>query len=47
MVQPAYAALCVPPGHEIVVIDNGPPDAATVTFAVAVVEPEALVAARV
>jgi len=47
IVQPAYAAPCVPPGHEVVVIANGPPDAVTVTFAVDVVEPEAFVAASV
>ena len=45
--QPAYVALCVPPGHEVVVIANGLPGAVTVTFAVDVVEPEALVAVRV
>ena len=47
IVQPAYAASCVPPGHEVVVIDNGPPDAVMVTFAVAVTEPAALVAVSV
>jgi uncharacterized protein with GYD domain len=47
IVQPAYAASCVPPGHDVVVIFNGPPDAATVTFAVAVAGPEALVAVSV
>jgi hypothetical protein len=31
----------------VVVIDNGPPDALTVTFAVAVVEPTAFVAVNV
>ncbi|HUK54050.1 MAG TPA: hypothetical protein VL099_12240 [Candidatus Binatia bacterium] len=48
-VQPAYAAPCVPPGHEEVVIVNGPPppDAVTVTCAVDVVEPAALVAVSV
>ena len=45
--QPAYAEPCVPPGHEVVVIASGPPDAATVTFAVAVLEPDALVAVSV
>jgi len=47
MVQPAYAAPWVPPGHEVVRIVKAPPGAATVTFAVEVVEPEALVAVRV
>ena len=47
IVQPAYAAPCVPPGHEVVVIANGPPDAVTVTFAVDVAEPAALVAVSV
>ena len=37
----------VPPGHEVVMIANGPPDAVTVTFAVDVVEPTALVAVSV
>jgi hypothetical protein len=46
-VQPAYTVPCVPLGHEVVVIANGPPDAVTVTFAVAVVEPEAFVAVSV
>ena len=45
--QPAYAASWVPLGHEVVVMTNAPPDAVTVTFAVDVVEPEALVAVRV
>ncbi len=45
--QPAYAEPWVPPGHEVVVIANGPPDAVTVTCAVAVVEPEELVAVSV
>jgi hypothetical protein len=44
MVQPAYSAPCVPPGQEVVVMASGPPDAVTVTFAVAVVEPAVLVA---
>ena len=47
IVQPAYAAPCVPPGHEVVVIVNGPPEAVTVTFAVDIVEPAALVAVNV
>jgi len=47
MVQPAYAAPWVPPEQEVVVIARGPPDAVTVTFAVDVVEPLALVAVSV
>ena len=47
MVQPAYAAPCVPPGHVVVVIESGPPAAVTVTFAVAVAEPAVFVAVRV
>jgi hypothetical protein len=47
MVQPGYAALCVPPGHEVVMIAKGPPEAATVTCAVDVVEPVLLVAVSV
>ena len=47
MMQPAYAAPCVPPGHEVVVIASGPPGAVTVTIAVDVVEPVALVAVSV
>jgi hypothetical protein len=47
IVQPAYTAPCIPPGHEVVVIANGPPDAATVTFAVEVAVPTALVAVSV
>jgi hypothetical protein len=47
IVQPAYAACCVPPGHEVVVIFKVPPDAVTVTFAVEVAEPAALVAVSV
>jgi len=47
IVQPAYAEPCVPSGHEVVAIANGPPGAVTVTFAVDVVEPEALVAVSV
>ena len=45
--QPAYTAPCVPLGHEAVAIVNGPPGAVAVTFAVDVVEPEALVAVSV
>jgi hypothetical protein len=45
--QPAYAAPCIPPGQEVVVIANGPPTDAIVTFVVDVVEPEALLAVRV
>jgi hypothetical protein len=47
MVQPGYAALCVPLGHEVVMIANAPPDAATVTSAVDMAEPEVLVAVSV
>jgi len=47
MVQTAYAEPWVPPGHEVVVIANGPPDAVTVTFAVAVADPTGLVAVSV
>ena len=47
IVQPAYAAPCVPPGHVVVVIANGPPVDVTVTFAVAVVEPAVFVAVSV
>ena len=47
IVQPAYAAPCVPPGHDVVVIVNEPLVEVTVTFAVAVVEPAALVAVKV
>lgn len=47
MVQPAYAEPWVPPGHEVVVIDNGPPEAATVTLAVAVLDPTPFVAVNV
>jgi hypothetical protein len=47
IVQPAYAAPCVPLGHEVVSIANGPPGAVTVTFAVDVVKPAALVAVSV
>jgi hypothetical protein len=47
MVQAAYAEPWVPPGHEVVVIDSGPPDAVTVTFAVAVFDPVALVTVSV
>jgi len=37
----------VPPGHEVVFNVNAPPDVVTVTFAIAVFEPEALVAVSV
>jgi len=37
----------VPPGHDVVVIVNEPPVEVTATFAVAVVEPAALVAVNV
>lgn len=47
IVQPAYAAPCVPLGHDEVVIVNEPLDAVTVTFAVTEVEPEAFVAVSV
>jgi hypothetical protein len=49
IVQPAYAVAWVPPGHALVVIVNGPPAlaAVTVTVAVDVVAPEALVAVSV
>jgi hypothetical protein len=49
IVQPAYATPWIPPGHEVVVINNGPPAlaAVTVTVAVAVIVPEALLAASV
>jgi hypothetical protein len=47
IVQPAYAAPCVPLGHELVVIASEPPEAVTVTFAVDVAEPAALVAVKV
>ena len=47
MVQPSYSVPCVPPGQAVVVIARGPPDALTVTFAVAVVEPAVLVAVSV
>ena len=47
IVQPAYAAPCVPLGQEVVVIANEPPDAVTVTFTVDVVGPLALVAVSV
>jgi len=47
MVQPAYAEPCVPSGHEAVVIAKAPPAAVTVTVAVDVAEPEALVAVSV
>jgi len=46
IVQPAYAAPCVPPGHEVVVMISGPPalTVATETVVLEVVEPEELVA---
>jgi hypothetical protein len=47
MVQPAYAEPCVPPGQEVVLIVKVPPDAVTVTVAVAVFEPTELVAVSV
>jgi hypothetical protein len=47
IVQPVYAAPCIPSGHEVVVIAKGPPEAVTVTCAVAMVEPEAFVAVSV
>ena len=48
IVQPAYEVPCVPSGHEVVVIASGPPPAVvTVTVAVEVLEPEALVAVSV
>ena len=47
IVQPEYTWPCVPPGHEVVVIDKGPPAAVIVTSAVAVAEPEELVAVSV
>jgi len=47
MVQPAYDAPWVPPGQDVVVISKVPPDAVTVTVAVAVTEPAALVAVSV
>ena len=47
IVQPAYAAPCVPAGHEMVVIASGLPDVVTVIFAVDVAEPVALVAVSV
>jgi hypothetical protein len=46
-VQPEYAEPWVPPGQEVVAIDSEPLEVATVTFAVDVVEPEALVAVSV
>lgn len=47
IVQPVYAAPCVPPGHELVVIASGPPGAINVTVAVVVADPEVLVAVNV
>jgi hypothetical protein len=46
-VQPAYAAPWIPLGHEVVFTANGLPDAVTVTLAVDVAEPDALVAVSV
>lgn len=45
--QPVYAAPCVPPGHALVVIANGPPGAMRVTIAVDVVDPLEFVAVNV
>ncbi|HTT34043.1 MAG TPA: hypothetical protein VMH48_10615 [Methylomirabilota bacterium] len=48
MVQPEYAAPCVPPGQEMLEIVSAPPeDVVTVTVACAVFEPEEFVAVRV
>jgi hypothetical protein len=47
MVHPSYGVFWVPPGHEVVVMASAPPDAVTVTWAVAVLEPAALLAVRV
>jgi hypothetical protein len=47
IVQPVYAAPCVPPGHELVVIASEPPGAINATFAVDVADPDALVAVSV
>jgi hypothetical protein len=44
MVQPAYTAPCVPLGQDEVVIAKAPPADAMLTVAVAVDEPDALVA---
>lgn len=46
IVQPVYAAPCVPPGQDVVSTVNEPPAAVTVTFAVAVLEPAAFVAVK-
>lgn len=45
--QPVYALPWVPSGHNVVWIVSAPPDAVTVTLAVAVVDPALLVAVRV
>jgi hypothetical protein len=49
IVQPTYAAPWVPAGHEVVVTVSGPapPAAVTMTLAVELVEPAALVAVSV
>jgi hypothetical protein len=47
IMQPAYAAPCVPPGQELVVIAKEPPEVVRVTVAVEVAKPEALVAVSV
>jgi hypothetical protein len=47
IVQPVYAAPCVPAGHEVVFIVSGLPLAVTVTFAVAVVDPAEFFAVNV
>jgi hypothetical protein len=47
MVQPTYAPPWVPLGQVVVVIVKGPPDAVTVTVAVDVADPAALVAVSV
>jgi hypothetical protein len=47
IVQPVYALPCVPLGHDVVSIVSVPPDAVTVTCAVAVAEPALLLAVRV
>jgi len=48
-VHPAYALSCVPPGQAVVVTVNEPelPAEFTLTVALAVTEPEALIAVRV
>lgn len=47
IVQPVYPLFCVPPGQIVVLILSAPPDAVTVTFAVAVFDPAAFVAVSV